>query len=217
MKKLGVVAIVVVGLLSLAQAVALISLPISALRMDKDPRFPVVLAFVLSLLPLIGSLVLGALLISNRQRLAERWFQDADVGISLDAVSLLRLGLIIVGVTLITDAIPLALKSVSGSIIQAAQDKFIQPLFGVLNQGLWGFLQGLVFPVVELGIGLLLIARSQPLANYLWADRTVDEQASAALPRCPACGTPFDPADYQGGMTMARCSACKEPLDVGRA
>ena len=184
--------------------------------MGKDPRFPVVLAFVLALLPLTGSLVLGALLISNRQRLAEKWFQDADVGISLDAVSLLRLGLIIIGVTLITDAIPLALKSVSDSIIQAAQERLVSTIFG-LNEGLWGFLQGLVLPVVELGIGLLLIARSQPLASYLWADRTVGEPDSGALPRCPACGTPFDPADYQGGMTIARCSACKEPLNIGRA
>ena len=50
----------------------------------------------------------------------------------------------------------------------------------------------------ELGIGLLLIARistSGPLPVGRpdgWASRE-----SAALPRCPACGTPFDPAEYQ--------------------
>ena len=216
MKKLGVVAIVVVGLLTLAQAVEFISYPVATIRMVGDPRFPFVLTFVLSLLPLTASLVLGALLISNRQRLAERWFQDADISMSLDAVSPLRLGLIIIGVNFITDAIPLALKSVSGWIIQSAQfERLAATIFG-LNQGLLVLLQDLVRPIVELGIGLLLVARSQPFATYLWSDRTVDESAVAPLPKCPACGTPYEPADYQGGMTIARCSECKEPLDVGR-
>jgi hypothetical protein len=212
MKRLGVVAIVVVGLLTLAQAVAFITYPIAIIRMDGNPSFPFVLAFVLSLLPLIASLVLGALLISNRQWLAERWFQDADIGLSLDAVSLLRLGLIIIGVNFITDAIPLALKSGSGWIIRP-------PEYEMLAQTLYGLkflLQDLVRAIVELGIGLLLIAGSQPLATYLWADRTVEKPAVAPLPKCPACGTPYDPADYQGGMTLARCSECKEPLDLAR-
>jgi hypothetical protein len=218
MKEIGVVAIVVVGLLTLAQAVDLVSYPIATvIKMEGSPRFPFVSALVLSLLPLTGSLVLGALLISNRQRLAERWFQDADISMSLEAVSLLRLGLIIIGVNFITDAIPLALKSASDWIVMyAVVDRTAATILG-LNGGLWDLFHDPVRAIVELGMGLLLIARSRPLANYLWADRTVDKPAAAPLPKCPACGTPYDPADYQGGMTIARCSECKAPLDVGRS
>ena len=212
MKKLGVVAIVAVGLLTLVWAVEWISYTISTVKTYGNPQ-----EFVISLLPFIGCLVLSALLILNRQRLAERWFQDGDIGISLGAVSLLRLGLIIIGVYLIIDAIPSALKSVSESILQATQDRLIPPMFLAHDQLLWVYLQRLVFPAVELCMGLLLIARSQSLASYLWVGRkVVVEPEEPALPKCPACGTPFDPAEYKGGMITARCSACNEPLDLER-
>ncbi len=69
MKKLGVTAIVVIALLTLTDGVGWISYSITAIRLYGTPQ-----AFVLSLLPLIVCLVLGALLISNRELLAERWF-----------------------------------------------------------------------------------------------------------------------------------------------
>ncbi|HTY25717.1 MAG TPA: hypothetical protein VMC85_21485 [Desulfomonilaceae bacterium] len=210
MRKLGVIAIVVIGLLALLQGWTWISYSITAIRADGTPQ-----AFVLSLLPLIGCLVLGAFLISNRELLADRWFQDADIGISLDAVSLLRLGLIIIGVNLIVDAVPSVLKSVSDLIIQGAQGKFNAETLAWPNVG-WGFLQGLVLQLIQLGIGLLLISHSQSLAAYLWLGRTVVEPEAPTLPQCPACGTPFDPNDYQEGTSIARCSACQAPLDLGR-
>jgi hypothetical protein len=178
-KQLGVVAIVVVGLLALVEGVAWISLPIKTIWTYGTRQ-----AFVLSLLPLTGYLVLGALLISNREQLAEKWFQDADIGISLDAVSLLRLGLIIMGVYFVIDAIPRALNSVSSWIIQAAEGKFDAETSAWSNQG-WDFLlllRWLVLPLIQLGIGLLLISRSQPLAGYLWLGRTVVELETPTPP-----------------------------------
>jgi hypothetical protein len=215
-KKLGVVAIVAVGLLSVLEAMALLRLSITTLlEMYGRPRFAAVLAFLLSLLPFMGSLVLGAFLITNRQQLAERWFQDADIGISLDAVSLLRLALIVIGVIWVIDSILSVLKSVAGLIIQAASGRLMAETWGLTTRDLGAFLQDLVVPLIVLGIGALLLARSQPLASYLWVGRkVVVEPEEPALPKCPACGTPFDPAEYKGGMITARCSGCNEPLDL---
>lgn len=204
MRKLGIVAIVLIGLWTIVLAFAQ--------AINKAWTAPEALG---SLIFSAGLLAFGILLIFGRNWLADRWFQDSSLGASIDAISILRVGFVLIGVYLIASAIPVLSGVVlAGFYVAIAQDSQPMNYFGY-DPFIWeGIVRGSSSGIVSLGFGLLLIKRSAPLADRLWSGRKVKERTASISPACPSCGTPYDPADYSPDAAEPWCFTCHKPLDL---
>jgi hypothetical protein len=202
MRKLGFVVIVAAGLYALLAALQLLSLPVSFLTMVGQPGFPGRGFIVLALIPTLGCLALGLVLIWRRQSLADRWFKDSDVDIAVGAPELLRIGLLVAGVAMFIQGFTSMLARLYYSVFLAPQ-QWLQNAASVLA------------PV----LAALLVVFSRPLSVWLWTGRQPKQstpQRHDCQHRCPACGAPFNPADYRAGIPP-QCSECGGPLDFDRA
>lgn len=219
MRKLGTIAIVWIGLVTLVQGVTLVGafLPVGQLMIDGTELHPL-LAYLFAALPFIGSLTLGALLIMNRHRLARRWFDDTPIDISLDGTALMRFSLIFIGVVLFTMAILSLFGKFPRIYSMATRSDLSWAISGATEPTLSDIFLTLLRDLVQLGLGALFVMRSQPLAERLWAGRTATPAEAgsdpAPLSTCKSCGQPFDPEDYIGGLVIPKCSGCGEPLDI---
>jgi hypothetical protein len=222
-RKLGVVGIVVVGLLTIAQSLPLLLSGMSVFGYADQARVPAGLLSVF-ILPAVAAAAFGVLLIVGRRRIASTLFDDADTELAIDATSLLRLGLILVGVVLITDAMPQLLFALVSPVLQSAQlnAAFGDP--GAVSTSFWfDSLPRIAIQLVTVGAGVALVATSRALSGLLWSGRNsaaasaepAGEDGEMVVHSCPTCGTPFDPADYEGGLATPRCAECKQPLDLG--
>ncbi len=210
MKRFGVVVIVLAGVWVLTQSLLLLNYPLTFLRWGGDSRYHISLGFFLLLIPAVGALVLGAVLIVKRRRLAERWFRDAAPEVFLNGVSLLRAGVALIGIALIAQAIPSLVGTLTRPFIYHALDS----QFGSTLDQFLESLPALIVGTSRLVIGLLLVARSRSLSKRLWLGRPAKEKAeSPELPKCPSCGAQYDPVDYQGGLFKPKCWECGEPLN----
>ena len=216
MKRLGVMGIAITGVVALVQGLALLTYPISALNIGGDLMWSwgVVLVSVISLVPSALCFALGAFLIRRRERLAERWFADAEIP-GLPAVGrLVRAALVIMGVWLLATSIPVAFTYLMNPIT------LLVPSYSGFENGPVAYVilrnvPGLIGRLIEIGIGAVLIARSTQLTGWLLRPRPLAAAAElSAIAACPTCGTPYDPADYRGGIALAKCEECGETLDV---
>ena len=210
MRRLGVIAIVIVGLWSLVQAVALLSMPVEILVFGGGSHSKA-LSFGVLLIPAVGAVVLSVLVILNRRRLSERWFDDVPVDLSLSVVPLLRVGVALIGLGLIAYALPAFLGSITRPFLLSGP-----PSAYGLGYVWRTSVPAIVVEVAEAVIGVLLIAFSGTIAGRLWSGRPVKQIPAepTELSRCPSCGAAYDPADYRGGHFTARCSVCGARLDV---
>ena len=203
MRKLGVVALVVAGLLSIGGAVSSI---VSAgyLFSSGGPDTRVMTAFWG--LSTVLSLALGIALIAFRGSIARKLFGDDDLSISVDAGALLTVGTALLGISLVTEAVPAIVLSVSNALVQKAmmQDG-PGPGLGLL------LVDGVASGLTRLAIGAGLIWGARPISAYLMRPRG-RAAATPIAPTCPECGAPYDPADYREGVER-RCAACHCPLD----
>jgi len=216
MRKLGVVGITLLGLWTVVGAVNSLfaSLAFSSSMGDGEG---ITYAAGLYIAPALVLLALGCALIALRKRLAARWFEDDSAVAGPDAVSLLRLGIIIVGVVFAVIAFEMALSSVLRPIIVAANDRAIFGLGDTGSQPLWTVLPEIIARVVQFIIAILLVWFSLPLAGWLWSHKGVaTPQSRPELAVCPECGAQYDPADYREGGTP-RCVKCGQPLDLSGA
>jgi hypothetical protein len=209
MKKLGVIAIVAIGLLAILQGTAFLGFAfpsdLFAARMDGIQLFNL----AASVLPAVAALAIGSILIAFRMGLANRWFEDGEISTTVDAQSLLRVTLLATGVWALASAIPMLLGSLmtafafgAGGYSQAAG--VAQPFLDVAPRALPQLLQ--------IAAGVLLIGYSRPLARRLWQGRArADETTVSSSSVCPSCGEPYVPGDY-GDAENARCTRCKQPL-----
>lgn len=220
MKRLGTVGIALIGLMALMQSLSFAGLPVGAAgAIGGASRVQWLAIFASTLLPFVALFAFGLILIVNRQSLADRWFEDPDVDAWPPAPQLLRVGLILVGVTFIAAVVPALVSAVTGPIARAIQLRAelegspmadYSPLSGLL---------GVIAPVIRAVIGVYLVARSDRIVMRLWSTETMPcESQGPALPTLPtcACGTPYDPADYRGALATPRCPECKEPLGLDR-
>jgi len=211
MKRLGVIALVVTGLLAILQGTAFLGFAFTpellGAKMDGIQLFNL----ASSVLPAVAAIAIGFVLIAFRMGLANRWFEDGEVSTSVDAQSLLRLTLVATGVWALASAIPMLLGSImtafafgAGGYSQAAG--VVQPFLDVAPRALPQILQ--------IATGVLLIGYSRPLARRLWQGRATAAETPVRSPAvCPSCGEPYVPGDYQD-IENARCARCKEPLII---
>ena len=216
MRKLGVVGITLLGLWTVAGAVNSLfaSLAFSSSMGDGEG---ITNAAGFYIAPALVLLALGCALIALRQRLAARWFEDDSAVGGPDPVSLLRLGIIIVGLVFAVIGFEVALSSGLRPIIVAVNNRAIFGPGDTGSQPLWTVLPDIIARVVQVIIAILLVWFSRPLAGWLWSHKgVVASQSCPELAACPECGAQYDPADYRVGGTP-RCDKCGQPLDLSGA
>lgn len=155
MRKLGAAIIVTVALLAFVQTGPLVGYVFIGLG-NRNPLW----VSLFYLVPALALVAIGALLIANRRRLAERWFEDSEFGLSFDAVQLLRAGLILAGVTFVVQALP----GLAGTIESLVGISFPQ------SQGpqtALSIVRAVTSPVLQIGLGLATIVWSKRLAARL--------------------------------------------------
>lgn len=210
MRKVGVIALVLAGIWVLTQALNFLGGLLTFLLADTPgngaPRAVVILV---SLLPAVSALALGVVLIARREALAERWFEDGGPELRLTGASLLRAGLLIIGVGMVAQAVPTLFEALTWPFVYAGQDPS-----GNIRAWVLEVLPQVAVAVAGVVVGLVLIAASRSLSRRLWFGRTAAEAEAPVPARCPSCGAAFDLADYAGGLVPPTCEACGESLDV---
>jgi hypothetical protein len=212
MRRLAAVGIALAGIVAIVEGLNLLAYPVSFLTGGLDRSFA--LLGLVSLVPSVLCFALGWFLIRRRERLAERWFTDAEVPGVPEIGRLVRGALVIMGVWLLVTSIPATftfLMSPITALVPRGQG-FEGPSMGytILSN-----VPGLVGRLITIGLAAVLIARSTQLTGWLLRPRGVPpETGPADTATCPTCGTPYDPADYRGGIAPPRCEECSEPLGV---
>lgn len=211
MRRLGVVAIVFAGLLAFLSVPTLLNRSLSLI----DLRSPSWGAALIGLLPVVLLVGGGWFLIARRDRLAEAWFADAEADAALDPVSLLRVALIVTGLVMVVQTLAGAASTLALTIAQANTGLFAERLG--FAQIVVSYLPFLAFALVTAILWLFIAVRAAPVAAWLMRPQKPRIAAPATPMVCPACGEPYDPADYEGGSGSPRCVRCHEPLPSGRA
>jgi len=172
-------------------------------------------ALVSALTPPLVAVLLGLLLIANRNRLADRLFEDSDIELGAEGPDLLRAGLLMLGVSMIAFAVLAALSTGVFTVSTLVQERTTLgdvPYLSDVTVRDW--LPSLLADAARLAIGLFLVLRAEAISHRLWSGRPTPPEVPGDLPRCPQCGTPYDPDDYAGGTSPARCVECRAELAI---
>jgi len=210
-RKFGAVALTLMGLFIITQALTFMittaSFIFAPFEQFSAGMLMSLAVYVLGVAMVVG---LGAFLIARRDALATRWFDDSEAAIALDALSLLRVGLIVIGISLALHSIPQLLGAASGVYGYVTQGSYGQ--FGPVytSADLVAQIAAALGALVEFAAGLVFLARSQPVAEWLWA-RSQTGSRMRSEDTCPACGEAYDPSDYRDGTDVV-CANCGSDL-----
>ena len=220
MRRLVAALTAVVGLVILAGSFSLLQLPISVFFMGLT-LWQAVAASVLALVPAVASVALAVFFIRDRERIAAWYLPDDDAAPSVPAESLLRVGLVLLGLYLVAQAIPTLLALLTSPLVSWLQARvdtiYGDPGFASLTT--WTQLvQNIpraLSTLVSLAIGCLLLAKREWIIARIPSDSPVVSAESGKSPaRCESCGASYDPSDYEGGIAEPRCTTCKQPLGI---
>lgn len=217
MRKLAAVAIVVVGLTSIALAISRLAVVSFAIESLGAEDVLSALSGVMTLFAPVAAVLFGMYLIYNRHRLAAVWFDDEPVT-ELDAVSLLRVVVLLFGVWfLVMSVVGVAdtAAAVAQGLVYEAQ--YAADAGDVFFLSSWAYLFRLLRPAAELVLGLILIKRSGPIVAWLWRQPVAPlDPPKPSLPTCPACAAPYDPADWEAHVSVIACERCGERIELVR-
>jgi hypothetical protein len=212
-RRIGSLALVLIGIWVLTQALLLLGYPLNLFLFGGGDVRRLV-AVPVAFLPAFATALLGVWLIARRRQLSARWFDDEGPEVRLDGRSLLRAGLLLIGVSAIVAGVMALLNSATRVFLDA------EPAFDLgPGEALRTFAPELVVGAAGIVVGLLLIAVSRPLSRRLWSGRRMPPASPGPVASsCRACGAPYDPADYEwNGPFPPTCEACGAPLDVAGA
>ena len=141
----------------------LLGVTFSISQLDEYPAWSVGLHVAPTLTMLLG----GGLLIAFRRRLSQRWFDDGPLELAIEPQSLLRLGLIIVGIAVAISAVDNLMYAALDPVFTTARN---QALFQVAYDApsLSVALPGLLAYSAQMVVGLLVAWFSTPLSRVLW-------------------------------------------------
>jgi len=223
MRKVGVLAIVLVGFVFVLNAVDRLWAPIQILMTPDLSMGMWVPALLWTLVPVLVSGAIGMYLLVSRERLAGMLFGETDVPPTVAAADLVRAGFLLTGVYLMVQSVP-ALISEAGALAVQISETGQYPGAGivVLSSGdlrvlVFRALPGILATLASFGLGWFLVARSRQLTDRVTAAAPATVADLAPLPECPSCGAVYDPSDYEGGLCEPKCAVCKQPLDVQHA
>jgi len=221
-RKLSALLVALLGLFVLVESLQLLYSPISVGLMDL-PVGTKALAAALSLLPAIATLAIGVYLMVARERIVLWYLPGSDDALSISAESLLRAGLVLLGVYLVAQALPEFVKSAGYPLadwLQLRADQvYGQPDFATfaLTSSLIRNVPAVLSALVSLGFGLFLLAKRESIVARVFQIAPVPAQIDDPLPaHCPNCGAGYDPSDYDSRFGDSRCASCREPLDIPR-
>ena len=212
MRSLGKVAIVTMGLVVVAWALALVpSWAWVVASSQQQPGTNWWLTIGAPLLPTAIAVAFGYWLIARRDSLSTRLFDDTESPIAVDGFGLLRVCIIVLGLGLIIVSVPRLIGAVGtwGSYVAMtpAEASGLGP-----SAVQWSMLAATaVTGLAQLAAGVLFVRRSRRIAARLWRPRTDARPLSAEMSACPACDAAYDPRDYEDA-SSARCVECHSPL-----
>ena len=166
MRRLGAIALVCVGIMVMASMGYPLQWALALSSTSGWGTLPVALSWI----PIVAAIAVGLGLILARHALAARWFDDSDSAIDTDPGTLLRLGLLVVGVVLIARGIPALIAGVTSGLVTS----FGGPDGGFRPHEVWRWSRTLTAsagPAAQLVAGALLLASSTRLADRLWGPR----------------------------------------------
>ena len=217
MRKIGVVALVVTGLIVITDAISLIATLGWTLPQLGDPtQRSVAIASILTVIVVIGFYIgFGSYLIRGRDRLASKWFGDEPAP-EVDASALLRVGFLLMGVWLIATALPQIINGIGTFATRVIMQRLYDlDVAGSIEQRLQDGLNVVAYTVVLVG-AVILIAKSKWFADRLWAAPVPAVEPPECTASCSVCGQPYDPKEYVD-MTIARCIKCGSLLNASDA
>ena len=214
MRKLARVGIALIGFWLLTYIPNLLTYAIAVLPSDGSEGGGVA-GIAGAFLPALAAVLIGMLLVVYRGSLADRFFEDSDIDLGVPAEDLLRVGCVLLGVSMIAFALLGILSAGIYTIGRLVSERMVldgAPYLSDVTMADW--LPSLVVDAARLGIGLLLLMRAKALAMRLWSGRPAAPVEQDDLPRCPQCGAPYAPDDYEGGVFPARCVECGQELPI---
>ncbi len=143
-------------------------------------------ALVSALTPPLVAVLLGLLLVVNRNRLADRLFEDSDIELGAAGPDLLRAGLVSLGVSMIAFAVLAALSTGVFTVSTLVQERTTLgdvPYLSDVTVGDW--LPSLLADAARLAIGLFLVLRAEAIARRLWSGRPTRRKCRATCPAAP--------------------------------
>lgn len=221
MRKLVAALTAIVGLVMLADSFNLLMSPISVLFMEL-PRWQTAAALVMSLLPAAASIALAVYLVRGRERIAAWYLPDDDQAPAVSAESLLRAGLVLLGVYLVVEALPALLALCASPFVNWLQIRadavYGDP--GFADQTTWRWviqnIPAAVAHIASVAVGFLLLTKREWIIVRILGRSILASAAEDTSARCPNCGASYDPAEYDHGLAEPRCMMCKEPLGIPR-
>ncbi len=181
-RRLGVVAIVWVGLMAVLAGIAMMSLPVSFFGTSNELDPTPVALYVAMVLPALAAFLFAAILILGRRSISEWLFEDEEIDLAADPARLLGPALAIMGVWIVSASLPELIAQfvilLSNSLQMAAS---FQEIGGLGGSSLWDYLTQLTAPVLETTIGVILIIRSSQLAGWMSQMQTKPGVGSASV------------------------------------
>jgi hypothetical protein len=134
-------------------------------QLEAMSRWTLLIQLGLAAIALGLSLLFGVALVIWRDQLAARLFGDDEVSLDIDAIALLRVGLVLVGAMAVIGAVEMLTVQVPALALNLSEG---DGGYGNGWLGLWRMgLQGMVGPVVRLALGTSLVWWSAPLSRLL--------------------------------------------------
>jgi uncharacterized paraquat-inducible protein A len=164
-------------------------------------------------------------MIIARDRLAAWYVPESDEAPTVAACSLLRAGLVLVGVYLVVQALPSLVSLATTPIVNFVQVRasLLVGDVGFADVSPREFLiqniPAALSTLTSLGLGLFLLAKREFVVGRFFpvgSERQDAAGQAAATAHCPSCGAAYDPREYDGKFGEPRCDVCKQPLDVAR-
>ena len=210
MRKLGTLTLVAVALLILSQAIGFV-FSLGNLVQSPAGNAAALRSGVSFALAAIGIAVgISVCLILFRDPLSRVLFPgEEDISVTLDARSLLFVGIVLIGLNLVIVGFMGMVASLSSALGERAVSRSAGDTVPDIALLSW-YQMGT--GAVRIALGLGLVWASRPLSALLTRARVqAPDPAPSLAKQCPECGATYDPRDYRPDAD-ARCAECHAVL-----
>ena len=177
MRGLGTIALKCVGVLVMVGTLRLIQ---TAVLWSFDGPGSSLVVTLLAWATALAQLLVGLWLVLRSGELAARWFDDSPMDVRPDPRTVLRLALLVVGVVFVSLAVPGLCEAAAYGVVESSSGDML----GTVTQVSWDWinaLHGVIYPLAQLIVGVLLIAFSERLSRRLWHEAPTPVADSGSL------------------------------------
>lgn len=166
MRKLASVAIVFGGIVVLSTTPTLLVYVLQSVQYSGEFGLEGLLLALLTLIPPAIALIAGRYLIKNRHELAARWFDEEPISAMPETLSMLRLGLILMGLWLAISSAGEVFTMIVSALDQLSYAKAFGEVYEVGAN--WVLLGRVAISAVMVVLGSILVKNSESIAKRLW-------------------------------------------------